>query len=153
MPLYAELHQVAIPGWFDEDDNQVTSAVLVESNKPIKEKAESKLSGFIRLFENAWFASGCELFNDSPYLSRSALKDKLLNDGKKERTVANYLNASYDDKLIGALLLNEIIENHEHGWVVINDVIASAMMIKRSEKQWFGNYPYYPQLPFCYPQG
>ena len=135
MPLYAELHQVAIPGWFDEDNNQVTSAVLVESNKPIKEKAESKLSGFIRLFENAWFASGCELFNDSPYLSRSALKDKLLSDGKKERTVANYLNASYDDKLIGALLLNEIIENHEHGWVVINDVIASAMMIKRSEKQ------------------
>lgn len=129
--LYAELHQVAIPGWLDEDNNQVTSAVLIQAGKPPKENKESKITGFIKLFENAWFASGCELIDGDPYISRSALKDKLINDGRKDRTVANDLNPSYDDKLIGALLLAEIITPVEHGWAVVDGVIASKMLLKR----------------------
>jgi hypothetical protein len=34
--LYATLEKVIIPGWFDEDGEPVTSAVLVQAGEPIK---------------------------------------------------------------------------------------------------------------------
>lgn len=132
--LYAELHQVEIPGWFDEDNKQVTSAILIESQKEPKDKPENKISSFIKIIKNAWFASGCDLLNGNPYITRSALKDKLLSDGKKERTVMNDLNPSYDDKLIGALTLAEIVRPSEHGWEVIEPVLASTMVLEKNER-------------------
>jgi hypothetical protein len=84
------------------------------------------------MFENAWWACGAEERDGTPYLSRSALKDKLLQDGNAERTVRNMVNPSYGDKLIGALINAEIIEANEHGWIVTNDVQASSMLLRKS---------------------
>lgn len=129
--VYVELQQVAIPGWRDEDDQPVTSAVIVQSQAPAAPKKESKLEGHRKTFENAWWGTGAEIREGLPYISRSALKDKLAADGRKPRTIENDLSAAYPDKLIGALILAEIISPLEHGWTVIDDVQSSAMMMRK----------------------
>ena len=129
--IYVELQQVAIPGWRDEDDQQVTSAVIVQTQAPIAPKKESKMDSHRKTFENAWWGTGAEIRDGLPYISRSALKDKLAADGRKPRTIENDLSAAYPDKLIGALILAEIISPLEHGWTVIDDVQSSAMMMRK----------------------
>ena len=76
-------------------------------------------------------ATGAEEREGLPYVSRSALKDKLAADGRKARTIENDLSAAYPDKLIGALVLSEIISPIEHGWVVCDEVQASAMLMRK----------------------
>ena len=58
--VFAELQQVTIPGWLDEDDQPVTSAVVVQAQAPIKDKKGGKLESHRKTFENAWWSSGAE---------------------------------------------------------------------------------------------
>jgi len=132
-PVYMDLQQVTIPGWYDEDNQPVTSAVVIESQAPAApSKKDSKIEGFRKIWENAWWASGAEDLGGAPYLTRSALKDKLAADGNAERTIRNMVNPSYSDKLIGALLQAGIIEATEHGWIVVDEANASALMLRKN---------------------
>ena len=133
--IHVELQQVAIPGWRDEDDQQVTSAVIVQAEAPTAPKKESKLDAHRKTFENAWWGTGAEIREGLPYISRSALKDKLAADGRKPRTIENDLSAAYPEKLIGALIMSEIISPLEHGWLVIDDVQSSAMMMRKGGQE------------------
>ena len=130
-PIFASLKSVAIKGWFDEDGEPVTSAVLVAEDAPPERKRDSKLDGHRKTLERAWWAGGAEVREDAPYVSRSILKDLLTKDGNAERTVRNMVNPSYPDKIIGALIQGGIIENREHGWIVVDDANASAMMLSK----------------------
>jgi phage/plasmid primase-like uncharacterized protein len=133
--IHVELQQVAIPGWRDEDNQQVTSAVIVQAEAQTAPKKESKLDAHRKTFENAWWGTGAEIREGLPYISRSALKDKLAADGRKPRTIENDLSAAYPEKLIGALILSEIISPLEHGWLVIDDVQSSAMMMRKGGQE------------------
>ena len=136
-PIYARLVSFPIPNWFDEDGDPVTTALVEQAEsfeKEEKPKKDSKISVHQKTFENGWWASQCEVRNGSPYLSRSALQNKLLADGRKERTVENDLNPSYPDKLIGALLMGRAIEVFEHGWIVVDSVQAGAMMMDKNKR-------------------
>jgi len=132
--IHVELQQVAIPGWRDEDDQQVTSAVIVQAQAPIVAKKDSKIDSHRKTFENAWWGTGAEEREGLPYISRSALKDKLAADGRKPRTIENDLSPAYPEKLIGALILAELISPLEHGWVVVDNVQSSAMMMRKGGK-------------------
>ena len=130
--LYATLQVVEIPGWVDEDGELVTSAVTIPASKEEEQpKTDSKLMQNFKVFENAWWASGAEMVDNDPYVSRSALRDKLLADGLRPRTVENELAPSYKDRVIGSLLLGEIITPKRHGWVVNNEFYANGMRLKR----------------------
>ena len=59
------------------------------------------------------------------------MKDKLAQDGRKPRTIENDLSPSYPDKMIGALIISEIISPLEHGWIVVDEVQSSAMMMRK----------------------
>lgn len=61
--IYTRLHSVEIPGWVDEDGQQVTSAVVVEAqqNATQSAKPESKLTSMTRVFEGAWWATNAEI--------------------------------------------------------------------------------------------
>ena len=131
-PVFAELQSVPIKGWIDEDDDQVTSAVLVAGQEPVKAKKDSPLAKHQKMFENAWWSAGAEDQDGAPYLTRLALTRKLEADGMAERTVKNMLNPSYDNKLIGALMMANMIEKHLDGWIVIDAVWASAMVVARN---------------------
>lgn len=130
--LYANLAIVPINGWVDEDGEQVCSAILALEEAPTERKKESKLDGHRKTWERAWWAGGAETREGSPYVSRSALKDMLTADGNAERTVRNMVNPSYSDKLIGALIQGEIIEPFEHGWIMVDEVNSSAMMLRKN---------------------
>lgn len=132
--VYARLESVAIPGWFDEDGEQVTSAVLCvvsDQDLPATQTKPSKHDEAVRTLERAWWASGCEDRGGLPYLSRSALRELLVKDGASERTAKNKTEASRPDGLIGRMLNAGILGSCEHGWVFVNEAQASAMMLSR----------------------
>jgi len=129
--VFVELQQVTIPAWYDEDNQPVTSAVIVQAQTPIATKKDSKIDSHRKAFENAWWGTGAEIRDGLPYISRSALKDKLASDGRKPRTIENDLSAAYPDKLIGALIVSEIISPLEHGWIVVDEVQSSAMLVRK----------------------
>jgi phage/plasmid primase-like uncharacterized protein len=132
--VFVELHQVAIPGWFDEDDKPVTSAVIIEAQAPAKaDKKDSKVDSHRKTFENAWWASNAEERNGLPYISRSAMTDYLVNKlALSEASAKQYIKPSVPGKLIADLLTAQIIESFEHGWIVIDTIQASAMLIRKS---------------------
>jgi phage/plasmid primase-like uncharacterized protein len=132
--VFVKLEQVEIPGWMDEDDQPVTSAVIVQAEKDNTEpkKKDGKIDTHRKTWENAWAASGMDELDGYPYLTRSALRDKLEADGNAERTVRNMLNPSYSDKLIGYLLNSEVIEATQNGWIMRDEVHASVLLMRKN---------------------
>jgi hypothetical protein len=130
----AYLEGIAIPGWLDEDGEQVTTAVLsITDDKPKEqEKKETKLDNHKKKFERAWWGSGAEIRNGAPYLSRSGFKDFLRSEDYSEQTIKNQLKASYDSGIIATLINREIIESFEHGWIIIDQVWGSILNLRAS---------------------
>lgn len=133
-PIYGELQSVQINGWYDEDGEPVTSAVFSETDKQPSStnKKPSKLDKFCKMFERAWWESGAEDIGGKPYITRSALKEKLKADGNADRTILNMVNPSYSEKLIGALINAGIIKPFDSGWILLDEVQISAMMMRRN---------------------
>jgi phage/plasmid primase-like uncharacterized protein len=129
--LNVELVSIVIPNWFDEDGEPVTSAIIMPTDKTVEPKKDSKIATFMKQFEKVWWASGAEELNGFPYVSRSAMRDKLAQDGYAKRTITNMMNASETDKLIGNLLLSDIIAVQENGWIVVDEVQSSAMLLSK----------------------
>lgn len=131
--VFVSLHQVTIPGWYDEDNQPVTSAVVVQAQAPAEAKKDSKIDSHRKTFENAWWASGAEERNGLPYLSRSAMTDYLVQKlAVSEASAKQYIKPSAPGKPISDLLTSQIIEAFEHGWVVIDNTQASAMLIRKT---------------------
>ena len=131
--VFVELHTVEIPGWRDEDDQQVTSAVIIQAQAPIVAKKDSKLDTHRKTFENAWWSSGAEERNGLPYISRSAIMDYFVQKlDVSEASAKQYIKPSVPGKPIADLLTAQIIEAFEHGWIVIDQVQSSAMLIRKS---------------------
>ena len=106
---------------------------MIDENPPKQnDTKESDNQRDIRKFTNAWWNSGAEDRHGQPYLSRSALIDYLIsNEGLTESTAKTYAQESKKGRLIYNLLNAEIITASERGWVVSNNVTASAMMLRR----------------------
>lgn len=127
-PIYGELQSVSIPGWIDEDGEQVTSAVFVQCEPPAAERKDSPYAASRKRFERAWFSSGCEMRGSSPYVSRSALISFLIgNDGYSDSTAKKA--SMPDGKIIGELLNSGLISPIEHGWEVVSAEWVTAMLL------------------------
>jgi hypothetical protein len=60
-PIHLDLQQVTIPGWYDEDNQPVTSAIPIQAEAPAAPtKKESKFSSESRVLENAWWSTQAE---------------------------------------------------------------------------------------------
>ena len=133
-PLFAELQSVPIKEWIDEDGDQVTSAVLTEGQQLLSRKT-NPLSKHQRKFERAWWASGASLRGDppKPFLKKTDLIGFLQeNDGIAPGTAINHTKGSYPLGLIATLQDSEMISTiRREGWVIENEVWASALMIRR----------------------
>lgn len=133
--IHAALQQVTIPAWLDEDGQPVTSAVVVQEDAPAKSSKTSKIEAHRKTFENAWWVSGAEERGEKPYLSRSAMMSYLIqNMDFSDASAKQYIKPSSIGKPIADLLVAEIIEAFEHGWVVIDEVQAASMMIRKAGK-------------------
>ena len=132
-PVFAELESVPIAGWLDEDGEQVTSAILVAGVKPEKAKKDSPLARHQKTFENAWWNAGAEDINGEPYLSRSGFSAYLELEGHSEGTIKNYMKISYDRGPIAMLQEGQIIRKHQSGWIISDQVWASALIMTREK--------------------
>lgn len=95
-------------------------------------KKPTKHDENVRTLERAWWASGAEEREGSPYISRSALRDLLVKDGMAERTAKNKTEASRPEGIIAQLLNAGTLETFEHGWIFINDIQASALLMQKN---------------------
>ena len=132
--IHAELESVAIDGWFDEDGEQVSSAVLNIVDAPVFVKKDSKLSEHRKLFEKVWFATGAETRENQPYITKSGFRAKIVADGNSERTAENYTKKSHPNGFINLMMGAEVIDVFEHGWIMIDKVNAAALIMSKNAK-------------------
>ena len=133
--INVQLQQVTIPNWFDEDGAPVTSAVIVASaSQANPQKQDNKLATHRRTIENAWWAAGTPEKGGHPYIERVALLEYLVNKmGVGESTALVYLRPSNHGKLICELLVSQVIEAIDGGWIVTDPAESSAMMLRKSD--------------------
>jgi len=135
--IFGELEVVDL-GWVDEDNEPITGAVFrIKDYQPKDNQKETKKVSTYdknrKLFENAWWASGSEVINNQPYISRSALVDYLINNVGLESSTANkQMKPSIKGGLISDLLIAEHIKPHENGWVVVNENHSTAMILNKN---------------------
>jgi len=132
--IYATLEKIAINGWIDEDGEQVYSAVLVEEDSPIAVKKESKSSVLLKSFQRAWESTDFELREGNPYLSTSGYVAKLIADGVNEKTAKNKCTPGNEKGLIKPLIDAEIIKIYQHGFMVIDGVEITRLLLLKNEK-------------------
>jgi len=119
---------VDINGWFDEDNEQVTSVVLKRTEPPAKSQAADESTANMKILRRHWEKSGGEVSADGkPYLTRSALLDGLVKEGNKPSTAEKKVKPS--GPLIGDPIKSDLIEPHEHGWVVTDPVWSANWML------------------------
>ena len=133
--VYAVLELVQINGWVDEDGEPVSSAVICQTDAPPETRKEAKHTRDLKIFKSAWEKSGREVREDQPYLTKSALKDYLLEKkiATTEQSAIKMVQEGQTNRLIGTLIVSEIITPHEHGWVVICPESRGQMLISKSE--------------------
>jgi hypothetical protein len=133
-PFFGKLSTVPL-GWVDEDGENISGAVFtLEDNPPTKkDKKEPSINKHIKMFENAWWSSGAEVRNGIPYVSRSGFLSYLVTKiGVSEASSKVYVRESATGRPIADLLLAEMITANEHGWTVVNDVLASSLMMRKN---------------------
>lgn len=131
-PVFAKLELVPINGWLDEDGEQVTSAVMVKSEEPVKEK-ESKHTESMRLLDKAFWKTKAEMRDGDPYISKSGMISFMIESlGWKERIVKNKIDPTNEGGFILPLLSANIIEPFEHGWKIVDPVFAGTLRIKKN---------------------
>ena len=135
--VYVQLEQVEIPGWFDEDGQAVTSAVIVQADTPEKPagKKDDKTEAHMKLLMAAWFESGTETRDEKPYISRSALMEYLeQTKGMSHDTAKQYVKPSAKGRLMSDLLDAHIVEPFEHGWQVSDLAHSRSMLMRANER-------------------
>jgi hypothetical protein len=130
--VYAKLIGVQIPGWFDEDGQPVTTAV-VELVEPVEVvKKDTKVDESLKRFKRSWFKNHCQMHENMPFVTREAMLEFLIeNDGLSKSSAENYCKPS-NDKFIGLLVNADAIRVSGDGWVLSNEVIASAWMVEKN---------------------
>ena len=130
-PVYAELRSVEIPGWLDEDGEQVTSAVVEIVEAPVKREIKDSLPR--KRFEGAWWESGAELLDGAPYVTRASLRRHLIEQAAlSEASADKAMQPTYPKGVIGPLVNDKIIAPAGHGWVVCDHTHASALIMAKN---------------------
>jgi hypothetical protein len=77
--------------------------------------------------------AGAEDIDGEPYLTRAAFAAYLEMQGHSEGTIKNYLKPSYDNGPVSMLQEGQIIRNHQNGWIILDQVWASALLMTRGK--------------------
>ena len=91
----------------------------------------SKHDEQVKLLERTWFASKTEMRGEYPYITTSAFRNLLQNDGLSKTKINNHIDPTSEDGIIAKMLNRGIIQSYEHGWIVIDEGQASAWKISK----------------------
>lgn len=133
--LFGTLEPIDL-GWVDDDDEPIMGAVFMLKEYTPKAKTESSVSKNRKAFENAWWASGKEFIQGKPYISRSALREYMMNQFRWSKgTFDKQAKPSLKGGLIGDLLLAEFIKEESNGWVIVNeDLIRDITLSSENDR-------------------
>ncbi len=113
-----------------------TCVAIPDDAAPAPGKKMSKtLQKHISLLGRAFWSGGAEQREGAPYVSRSAMRDFLIADGATQRAAQNQMDPTRNDNFIGQLLNAGVIEDFEHGWIIVDDTLASSLLIQRQGKK------------------
>ena len=128
--MYIRLEQVIIPGWFDEDGEQVTSAVVMREDQPEKgTNLDAKTREACNFMRNAFAAcGGGELINGQPYISRSALIEYIMDEMSLTESGANRRVAPGGGHECSVLLRYGILARHAQGYMVEEGELKSQIL-------------------------
>jgi hypothetical protein len=131
MSHQCELVSVDIPGWFDEDGEPVSSAVPQAASEPIE--VDSVIAGRKDRFARAWVHGGCTLDRDGlPWLSIAQLRTWLTDvKGLKPKSIDQELKPGSGNRLIHALLSNNLIQADQYGYTVVDEAWSSILKMMK----------------------
>lgn len=136
-PVYCDLQAVEIPGWLDEDGEQVTSAVVVQSESPPEKssKKDDPVARQFKRFHRAWWATGAEVVDGQPYISRSGLKSWMESEGMKPGSIRNAMapNGKFGVHMVATLLDAEKIQKSHDGFSVCDNEYSSSLLIMKGK--------------------
>lgn len=137
-PVCVKLQRIDLPGWVDEDGEQVSSAVLVEGGSlPQKSHSSKSFDKRKQQWCSAWLAHGSILprgDHQAPYLSRASLKEWLeKNTELTQVTIESYFKPSTNSGTIGKLLSQGWLEAYGDGWVCLDAADSNTMLMTRNE--------------------
>lgn len=138
MPVGIRIEQVAIDGVFDEDGDQVTSAISIpfaiepkENTKKPREVGVKKADRDTLL--RMWRYSGTEIDQEGrPFMSLSAMKRYAKEiEGKTEKQSKEWMNPAKPSSLVARLLKESAITWSEEGCRVIDEELKSVFLIQK----------------------
>ena len=130
-----ELKGISIPGWFDDEGEQISSAVPFitecdgedDSDRPSKALAKA-----ISQITEAWRSCGEEVLEGKPYITRSALLSFAINNlNLKESSAIKYVQPSQKGKLVGLLVDGNVLEEAQNGFVIVEPSMVSQLLMGR----------------------
>lgn len=124
--VFVQLESQAIDGWFDEDGEPVSSAVIQEGT-PV-EKIDHTVRNNQKFFESLWHQSGRDLFCGHPYVSVAYARAEF-EKMHKPMTAKKYASGIEDKGPLANLKLKGLLRKDSSGWCVEDATWSAAMQI------------------------
>lgn len=124
-PVGFTIKSVELPGWLDDDGEQVTSAVM--EYQEADGATADPLHKQKNIFLQAWLKAGKPFEGDVPELSRAALKRYLIDDLQRSESTAGKEMEPGGGRLIGILIDAGCIQRTQIGYAVIDPAWAEVM--------------------------
>lgn len=114
--------------------NNVTTCIAVPDERERTPKRDAKLSGYLKVIADAWASKSGEFVDDLPYITRSALRDYLVdNEVYAERTINNVMGPSAKRGLIFACLESGDIRERVPGLLIVAPDIIKTIGLMRDK--------------------
>ena len=127
--VYCDLESVEIPGWIDEDGEQVKSAVPLFVSAPAQAKRGRPSNDNHQTIRDAWYSleDDAEVVDGMPYIARAALKRYLEHNKGMTSTVANKFSAPAG-KVVKDLLAEGWLVERQNGYAIADDITKMTML-------------------------
>lgn len=138
-PIQMEFKTIELKGVFDEDGDQVKSAIMIPVDPDEIEQDQKQYFEMPKyledrqLIEEAWISSGMELLHDNPYITRSALREYMIkNTELSTTTINNKLKPSRKYGIIHGLIENHEVSEAGAGYILNGLMTASIMKVLKN---------------------
>lgn len=130
-PLFFKLESVNIDGWFDEDGEPVSSAVISFTEKPKKE--DKKAQADESRIEGMWNFSGQELRDSVPFLTFSAMKRYLIEQEMLGSSAADsqLRKAGERESFLKRCIRNGVLFDCGDGYKVCGDDLLTRLFMRK----------------------
>ena len=116
---------------------KVTTCVAVQGHSERLSKKDKTMDERVKIVEDAWYTGGMETLDGSPYFTRSVLRETMKEKGKTPAAITKAMEET-DDRLIGSLIKNKVIESKNNGWIFTDPALSSKLMLIKSEPRQTG---------------